>query len=150
MCYIYGAMNQVKTRILPLESCPDDTLTYVVIGAREKGHWIFVRHRERSTWEMPAGHIEPGETADQAAVRELFEETGTFRSGLRGICDYAVVTDAETGYGRLYLAEVEERGALPDSEIAETMTQTGLPAELTYPAVQGALYKQLPACCDEE
>lgn len=27
-------------------------------------------------WSLPKGHIEPGETAEQAAVREVAEETG--------------------------------------------------------------------------
>ena len=28
------------------------------------------------TWRVPAGHIEPGESPEQAAIREVFEETG--------------------------------------------------------------------------
>jgi ADP-ribose pyrophosphatase len=28
------------------------------------------------TWEIPAGHVEPGETPEQAARKELLEETG--------------------------------------------------------------------------
>ena len=64
-------MKVVRTRILPKESIDEGKLTYVVIGTREGDNWIFVRHRDRISWEMPAGHIEPGETADQAAVREL-------------------------------------------------------------------------------
>lgn len=27
-------------------------------------------------WSIPGGHVEPGESAEQAAVRETFEETG--------------------------------------------------------------------------
>ncbi len=32
--------------------------------------------RGRLLWSLPKGHIEPGETAEQAAVREVAEETG--------------------------------------------------------------------------
>jgi 8-oxo-dGTP pyrophosphatase MutT (NUDIX family) len=32
--------------------------------------------RGRMLWSLPKGHIEPGETAEQAAVREIEEETG--------------------------------------------------------------------------
>jgi ADP-ribose pyrophosphatase len=31
---------------------------------------------EHEVWEVPAGHIDPGENEDQAAARELKEETG--------------------------------------------------------------------------
>jgi ADP-ribose pyrophosphatase len=31
---------------------------------------------ERAVWEFPSGQIEPGETTEAAADRELFEETG--------------------------------------------------------------------------
>jgi 8-oxo-dGTP pyrophosphatase MutT (NUDIX family) len=32
--------------------------------------------RGRMRWSLPKGHLEPGETAEQAAVREVAEETG--------------------------------------------------------------------------
>jgi len=32
--------------------------------------------RGRLLWSLPKGHVEPGETAEQAAVREVREETG--------------------------------------------------------------------------
>jgi ADP-ribose pyrophosphatase YjhB (NUDIX family) len=40
-------------------------------------------------WSLPGGHIEPGERADEAAAREVFEETGivTRIVGLVGVHD---------------------------------------------------------------
>jgi 8-oxo-dGTP pyrophosphatase MutT (NUDIX family) len=49
-----------------------DTLDRILLlhthepGAPELGHW----------WELPGGGIDPGETYRQAAIRELWEETG--------------------------------------------------------------------------
>ena len=37
-------------------------------------------HQENQRWEMPTGGIHPGETAEQAAQRELSEESG-YRAG---------------------------------------------------------------------
>ncbi|WP_189060073.1 NUDIX hydrolase [Longimycelium tulufanense] len=51
--------------------------------------------RGRLLWSLPKGHIEPGETAEQAAVREVAEETGiTGRVlGALGTIDYWFVAD---------------------------------------------------------
>lgn len=32
--------------------------------------------RRRLVWSLPKGHVEPGETVEQAALREVHEETG--------------------------------------------------------------------------
>ncbi len=42
-------------------------------GARE---YLLVRARAAREWVFPKGHIEPDETAEQAAVREVHEEAG--------------------------------------------------------------------------
>ena len=134
-------MPAVHTRILPPDSIEEARLTYVVIAAWEKERWVFVRHRERSTWEMPAGHIEKGETADQAARRELFEETGTIDSTLRYLCDYQVSLGEKTESGRLYFANILDRNANLEYEIEELCFLPDLPASLTYPEVQGLLFQ---------
>lgn len=45
----------------------------------QDGRVLMVRRRVREgelSWQFPAGGIEPGETAEDAAVRETLEETG--------------------------------------------------------------------------
>ena len=51
-------------------------LEYVAIIPRMNGKWLVARHAARDTWDFAGGHIEPGETAEEAALRELYEETG--------------------------------------------------------------------------
>lgn len=132
----------VQTRIYPPGTLDEEGLTYVIIAARQEEKWLFVRHRDRQTWEMPAGHIETGEPADRAAVRELFEETGTVRSSLEHLCDYDVTVDGRTESGRLYGATVIERETQLEHETAEVMFARELPAELTYPEVQTILFER--------
>jgi 8-oxo-dGTP diphosphatase len=122
---------------------PDAELTYVIIGARYQDKWIFVKHRERQSWELPAGHIEAGEDPDKAAERELHEETGALKWDLALLSDYQVSFQGREAYGRLYRAEVKELGPLPELEIEEITLRTELPQELTYPEVQRVLFSLL-------
>lgn len=108
-------------------------LTYVIIGARENENWIFVRNKDRQSWELPAGHIEKGESADEAASRELYEETGVRDATLVAIHDYSVTIEGLTRRGRIYYARILSRGALPDSEIAEIVLVEKSPKPATYP-----------------
>jgi 8-oxo-dGTP diphosphatase len=120
---------------------PDSKLTYSVISAKFEGKWIFVRHQKRSTWEIAGGHIEKGETSYEAAVRELMEETGALQFNLGCVATYSVTMDGETGWGRLYFADVFEIGSIPDiSEIAEIVLSDHLPENLTYPDIQPHLF----------
>src|SRR5262245_48778919 len=45
---------------------------------KHKGEWkvLLINHKKGSFWAFPKGHAEPGETPEQSAARELFEETG--------------------------------------------------------------------------
>ena len=122
---------------------PDAGLTYSVISAKFNNKWIFVRHHKRTTWEISGGHIEKGETSDEAAGRELAEETGAIRFNLKCIATYSVRKNGETGYGRLYFAEVFELGPIPDiSEISEITLSDDLPGNLTHPDIQPHLFNR--------
>lgn len=135
--------QKVKIEFLPVEHVRLEDLTYVVIGAREENGWIFVRHRERKTWELPAGHIEKNEPADAAARRELYEETGTTGAEMQVLTDYAVTIDGKTSYGRLYFARVTHRASLPESEIGENRTSEISPLPATYPTAHNAFLNLL-------
>lgn len=45
----------------------------VVIGP---GNKVLVVNQNGDSWSLPKGHLEPGEDAEAAATREIFEETG--------------------------------------------------------------------------
>jgi len=122
---------------------PDTKLTYSIISARHKDKWIFVRHNKRTTWEIAGGHIEEGETSFEAAGRELMEETGSEKFDLVCITTYSVTKDGETGWGRLYFADVMELGPIPDtSEIAEIVLLDKLPDNPTHPDIQPHLFRK--------
>jgi 8-oxo-dGTP diphosphatase len=128
--------------LLPPGSVDDRKLKYVVIGARYLDRWLFVRHRQRVTWEMPAGHIEKGEPPDWAAERELREETGAVDFSLVHLCDYSVTSGGRTEFGRLYAADIEELEASLEFETAEVRLTDGLPSPLTYREVQTVLFNR--------
>lgn len=135
----------------PLRNVPDDKLEFAVVMARHLGRWLFVRHRDRSTWEIPGGHRENGETIGETAQRELYEETGVMASTLMPVCAYSVSDGDRQSYGMLYWAEAASIAGLPESEIAEARYFDRLPDALTYPAIQPALYAaaaEHAACCD--
>jgi 8-oxo-dGTP diphosphatase len=122
---------------------PDTDLTYSVISARFQNRWLFVRHHKRTTYEIAGGHIEKGETSYEAACRELMEETGSLKYSMECIATYSVKKDGETGYGRLYFADVFELGPIPDiSEIAEVIMLDSIPEKPTHPDIQPHLFKK--------
>jgi 8-oxo-dGTP pyrophosphatase MutT (NUDIX family) len=59
-----------------------------VVYRREEGVPLFLLIRDSyGNWGFPKGHLESGERADQAAVREVREETGLRELALRGTID---------------------------------------------------------------
>lgn len=105
---------------------------------------VFCRHKERATWEIPGGHREPDESIEDAARRELWEETGAEPFEIQPVSVYQVTKDKDASYGMLYFAKISRLGALPPhSEMEEIRLFDCLPKELTYPNIQAQLYNYI-------
>lgn len=68
------------------------------------GRLLMVFDRWRGQWELPGGTLDPGETARQAAVRELAEETGIVTTGLdfAGVAEFSLARPARREYAAIY------------------------------------------------
>ena len=117
---------------------------YAVVIARYGGRQLWCRHRDRQTWEIPGGHIEPGESALEAAARELQEETGATDFTLQPVCWYSAWHSDGMPHscGLLCVADVHALGDL-HNEIAEVRPFDGVPDALTYPDIQPRLFEEV-------
>lgn len=131
----------------------DDLLKFAVIFSTMDGKFVLCKHKERTTYECPGGHREPGESIEETARRELYEETGAKEFNLFPIIVYSVIrkNDDETqkeeeSFGMLYYADIKELGALPELEIEQIVLMDKLPTapeDWTYPLIQPKLIEKI-------
>lgn len=125
--------------IIDTATIPGESIRYVLIAARHKGKWLFCRHASRQSWELPGGKRERGESARQAAERELREETGAERFGLIPVTAYSIIK-SDVRHGMLYMAEVTTLNNALHHEIAEVKLSDSLPSKLRFPDIQPGLF----------
>lgn len=89
------------------DTVDDSLLKFAVIISQSNGKWVFCKHKERDTWEVPGGHRESNEDIIDTAKRELFEETGAIDFDISPICIYSVTApdnfDGVETFGKLFL-----------------------------------------------
>ena len=85
---------------------------------------LMVRHRDaqREYWTLPGGGVEPGETPEQAAVREVREETGIEAAPVRFLFEEGY----RHGTCRCYL--LEESGERREARLGSDPEDAHLPA----------------------
>lgn len=125
------------------DSVEDDLLKFAVIISKTNGKWVFCKHRERDTYEVPGGHREPGEHIDDTAKRELYEETGAIEYDIKPVCVYSVVRENEgqsnETFGMLYYADIKSFEQELHSEIEKIIISDELVENWTYPLIQPKL-----------
>jgi len=122
----------------------DERLKFAVILSRFAGKWVFCKHRDRDTLEVPGGRREPGERIEETAARELREETGAEEFTIRPVCVSSVVRDdAEESFGALYAAEITSFEKELHSVIEKIiLLDTPPESNWTYPDIQPHLLKE--------
>jgi 8-oxo-dGTP pyrophosphatase MutT (NUDIX family) len=83
-----------------------DADTLLFVGARgiildEQDRLLLIQRSDNHRWAMPAGAMELGETMQECAVREVWEETGLRATSLTPFAFYSAYTYTN-GYGHTY------------------------------------------------
>lgn len=128
------------------ENINDELLKFAVIVAKTNGKWVFCKHKNRDTLEVPGGHREPSEDIIDTAMRELVEETGAIDFDLKPVCVYSVIEkdnfNGEETFGLLCYADIKSFGEI-NSEIEKIIITDELPNNWTYPTIQPLLLAEL-------
>lgn len=114
--------NEVK---LSFDNHPfSDQPKHVWVISRFKNNWLLTKHKDRG-FEFPGGKVEIGETPEQAAMREVMEETGGTVDKLTYIGQYTVAGKADTVIKNVYYARICK--ILPQDTYFETAGPVMLP-----------------------
>ncbi len=136
-------MNNIKVHFY--DSIDDIRVKYAVIAARYQNKWVFCKHKDRNTYEIPGGHREPDEKIDDTAKRELYEETGAVKFTIRRISAYSVesINDGKKDFGILYFADILAFDNELHYEIECIDLFDDIPSSLTYPLIQPYLFARV-------
>lgn len=127
----------------------DELLQFAVILAKTHGKWVFCKHRERDTYEVPGGRREVGETILETAKRELWEETGAIDFTIEPVGIYSVKgktrynqNEEDEKFGMLFVADIYSFESELHSEIEKILISDQLIENWTYPDIQPKLLEE--------
>ncbi|RRN71989.1 nucleoside triphosphatase YtkD [Peribacillus simplex] len=80
---------------------------HVFVLSRYKGRWVLTKHRERGL-EFPGGKREAGESIEETAIREVYEETGGLVGELLFLGQYKVHDPVKPIVKSIFYANLRE------------------------------------------
>lgn len=127
---------------------PSDCLYAVVVFARARCGWVLARVPRG--WCVPSGRMEEGETPEQTAVRETFEEIGARVKALRRIGWFRFEKDGAVRVVPAFVGCVEAWGDLPAGSEAEEVrcfsAEALPPVYWRWDALMEAVFRYAEAC----
>ncbi|WP_394219719.1 NUDIX hydrolase [Halobacillus trueperi] len=82
-------MDYVQTMRRMIGTKPLVVAGSTVLVENEQGELLFQHREDTKEWGLPGGAMEPGETLEQTAVRELEEETGLVAGHVRQVATFS-------------------------------------------------------------
>jgi 8-oxo-dGTP diphosphatase len=79
---------------------------HVLVICQHEDEWLLTKHKVRGL-EFPGGKCESGETIEQAAHREVYEETGAILSSIKWIAEYKVTDSKGSFLKAVFFAQVK-------------------------------------------
>ncbi|MDP4145484.1 MAG: NUDIX hydrolase [Bacillota bacterium] len=129
-----------KVKFYDVDAIKDDKLMNVVIVARYNGKWVFVRHNEKTTWELAGGERMSGEKINETAARKLFQQTRARKFTLYPICLYSVREQEAAVFGSVFYAHIEEIEK-PSNSVTALFDE--IPESLTYQHTHPFIYERV-------
>lgn len=81
--------------------------------------WQYRHPHQHTHWEVPAGRIDEGESPEEAAHRELLEETGLRTDNLEYVTEFFPTNGISSHHATIFIAHDCEQIADPTPEAAE-------------------------------
>lgn len=103
---IFQDANGCQVRFSYTKNSFSESANHVLVICRFYNQWLLTKHKKRGL-EFPGGKKEPGETLEEAAIREVEEETGASLKSLKFIGEYEVSGERNSFVKSIFYGEVE-------------------------------------------